>query len=211
MQNGVGNEDPFRETFPQSTIISGVVWIGATQTSPGLIKHMQAENTEIGLFPNPSLPVDLEKGRLQQFADIMLQGGTNISLEENVQLKRWEKVVWNAAWNSITTLTGVDTQKWLSKPEAVDMTKRLMLEVISVGRKCGVPLKDDLVEVLMGRIMALPGIFSSMYVDSKEGRKLEIDVILGTPMKKAREFGMDVPTLATTYALLQAVDSRLGA
>jgi ketopantoate reductase len=263
MQNGVGNEDPFRSTYSQNTIISGVVWIGATQTSPGLIKHMQAENTEIGLFSNPGSDPKQEESRLENLASIMQQGGTNISVEENVQVKRWEKVVWNAAWNTIgefvqvnssqnaradnfavrltpaavfperdrnslplsrsisemyhmltkiqqTTLTFVDTQTWLASPEAMEMTKRLMLEVISVGQRCGVPLKNELVDVLMTRILSLPGIFSSMYVDAKEGRNLEIDVILGFPMKKAKEFGMDVPTLATLYALLKAVDGRLG-
>jgi ketopantoate reductase len=109
-----------------------------------------------------------------------------------------------------TTLTGVDTQSWLSSPEAVEMTKRLMLEVISVGQRCGVPLKDELVSVLLERIMGLPGIYSSMYVDAKEGRHIEIDVILGYPMKRAKDFGMDVPILATLYALLKAVDGRLG-
>lgn len=210
MQNGVGNEDPFREKFPQCTIISGVVWVGATQTSSGYIKHMQAENTEVGLFPNDRVPVELERERLDNFAALMRQGGTNISVEENVQLKRWEKVVWNVAWNSITTLTGVDTQAWLATPEAMEMTKRLMLEVTQVGQRCGVPLNDDLADVLIARILALPGIFSSMYVDAKEGRKLEIDVILGTPLRKAKEFGMDVPTLAALYALLQAMNARLG-
>ena len=109
-----------------------------------------------------------------------------------------------------TTLTFVDTQTWLASPEATEMTKRLMLEVIGVGQRCGVPLKNELVDVLMTRILSLPGIFSSMYVDAKEGRHLEIDVILGFPMRKAKEFGMDVPTLATLYALLKAVDGRLG-
>ena len=111
---------------------------------------------------------------------------------------------------SQTTLTGVDTQAWLSQPEAVEMTKRLMLEVISVGQRCGVPLEEELVSVLLERIMSLPGIYSSMYVDAKEGRRLEIDVILGYPMKRAKDFGMDVPTLAALYALLKAIDGRLG-
>lgn len=104
MQNGVGNEDPFRATYPKCTIISGVIWVGATQTSPGLIKHMQAENTEIGLFPNPGSSPEQEQGRLERFAAMMREGGTNISIEENVQAKRWEKVVWNVAWNSIGEL-----------------------------------------------------------------------------------------------------------
>lgn len=90
------------------------------------------------------------------------------------------------------------------------MTKRLMLEVIRVGQRCGVPLEEELVEVLLQRILSLPGIYSSMYVDAKEGRHLEIDVILGYPIRRAKDFGMDVPTLATLYTLLKAVDGRLG-
>ena len=101
MQNGVGNEDPFRAIYPKCTIISGVIWVGATQTSPGLIEHMQAENTEIGLFPNEGSSPKQEQGKLEQFAAMMRQGGTNISIEKNVQAKRWEKVVWNVAWSSI--------------------------------------------------------------------------------------------------------------
>jgi ketopantoate reductase len=109
-----------------------------------------------------------------------------------------------------TTLTGVDTQSWLSSPEAVEMTKRLMLEVIRVGQRCVVPLKDELISVLMDRINSILGIYSSMYVDAQEGRRLEVDVILGYPVKRAKELGMDVPTLAALYALLKAVDGRLG-
>lgn len=101
MQNGVGNEDPFRQHYPQNTIISGVIWIGATQTSPGIIKHMQAENTEIGLFPKADSSIDEENAKLERFAAIMRQGGTNISVEETIQVKLWEKVVWNVAWNSV--------------------------------------------------------------------------------------------------------------
>jgi ketopantoate reductase len=105
MQNGVGNEDPFRAAYPECTIISGVIWVGATQTSPGVIEHMQAENTEIGLFPNPGSSVKQETQKLEHFAGMMRQGGTNISIEEDVQAKRWEKVVWNVAWNAIVCPT----------------------------------------------------------------------------------------------------------
>lgn len=129
MQNGVGNEDPFRSTYPQNTIISGVVWIGATQTSPGLIKHMQAENTEIGLFSNPGSDPEQEKSRLEYFADIMRQGGTNISVEENVQVKRWEKVVWNAAWNTIGKLVSKSSPKSRADNFVVSLTPAAVLSM----------------------------------------------------------------------------------
>lgn len=210
IQNGVGNEEPFRSAFPECTIISCVTWVGATQVSPGLIKHTKSEAAEFGLFPNPQIDEKVEKARLDRFTTLLENGGTKFTVEDNIQIKRWEKVVWNAAWNPITTLTMIDTQSWLkSSDEAVQMTRQLMKDVIDVGKRSGVPLEDDLVDRLITRILGMPGIGSSMQTDAKAGRPLEVDVILGTPVAKAKEFGMAVPTLKTVYALTTAVNLRL--
>jgi 2-dehydropantoate 2-reductase len=209
-QNGVGNEEPFRNTFPQNTIISCVTWVGATQTSPGVVAHTQSEDMQMGLFPNPDITRDLEQSRLNTFATLLKIGGTKFQIEKDIQIKRWEKVTWNAAWNSITTLTDVNTQDWLaSSPQAMIITKRLMHEVIDVANRCTVPLEYKLADALVDKILGMPGIYSSMHTDMKGGRSLEVDVILGYPMQKAVEFGMDVPVLSTIYALTTAVNGRL--
>ncbi|THZ50820.1 2-dehydropantoate 2-reductase, partial [Aureobasidium pullulans] len=198
LQNGVGNEEPFRNAFPYCSIVSCVIWVGATQDSPGVIRHTASEHTDIGLYPNPRLEAEVEETRLEGFAAMLRAGGTPYTISDDIQVKRWEKVVWN------------DTQQWLSSSkESVSVTKRLMREVIGVARRSGVALEYGLVDILMERIQGMPGIESSMQVDAREGRRLEVGVILGTPMRKAREYGMDVPTLATVYALTVAVDMRI--
>jgi ketopantoate reductase len=64
-----------------------------------------------------------------------------------MQRQRWEKVVFNAAWNPLTTLTIVDTQTWLHLSDnAEPFTLQLMREVINIARGCGVPLTDDLID-----------------------------------------------------------------
>lgn len=212
IQNGVGNEDPFRRVYPNNTIISCVTWVGAIQPTPGLIRHTKSEDMQIGLFPNKSIPSDVERARLDQFAALLRSGGTVFQVVDNIQVQRWEKVVWNAAWNPLTTLTNVDTQTWLkSSPEATPMTRRLMREVIDVAKHCEVPIEYELIDRLMDKILGMPPIFSSMHTDAKDGRPLEVDVILGYPMKKAREFAMDVPTLSVVYAITMAVNGRLAA
>ncbi|KAK4541327.1 hypothetical protein LTR36_008085 [Oleoguttula mirabilis] len=210
IQNGVGNEEPFRHTYPNNTILSCVTWVGATQVSPGLIQHTKSEDMQMGLFPNPNVDHKLEKAKLDAFAAFLTKGNTVFQVEDNIQIKRWEKVVWNAAWNPLTTLTDVDTQTWLkSSPEATPMTKRLMREVIDVAKRCDVPIGYDLADSLVDKILAMPGIYSSMHTDAKGGRPLEVEVILGYPMKKAREFEMDVPVLSAVYAMTMAVNGRL--
>ena len=91
-------------------------------------------------------------------------------------------------------------------------TRQLMQEVINIARACGVLLKDDLIDQLMDKINAMPGIGSSMQTDCKSGRPMEIDVILGFPVRKSRELsGIQAPYLETLYVLLRAVDGRLRA
>lgn len=134
-------------------------------------------------------------------------GGTNVSVGEDMQLLRWKKVVWNAAWNSLTTLTNTNTKTWLSSsPEAVALSRRVMREMIEVGRECGVPLKAGLVDELMVKIKAMPGLETSMMVDCRSRRQLEIEVILGWPVRKGRELGVRIPTLEVLYAMLKGID-----
>lgn len=190
----------------------GQTWVGARQTSPGIVEHTKSEDMQIGLFPNPNLDTSLEKQRLDTFSSLLETGKTRFQVLDDIQRKRWEKVVWNAAWNSLTTLTLLDTQSWLhSSSDATPLTLRLMREVIDVGRRCGVGLEYTLIDELMRKINAVPGIGSSMQTDCKEGRPLEVDVILGFPVRKAREFGLETPILDVIYALVVAVDVRLKA
>lgn len=213
IQNGVGNEDPFRETFPSNTTISCVTWTGAVQNSPGVIEHGKNEDMQIGLFPNPQLPASLEKERLDLFAKLLTTGGTRFNVEENIQIKRWEKVIWNAAWNPLTTLTGTSVQSYLkSGPAATATAKGLMREVLLVAQTLGVPLSDSLPNDLVDKVLNMPGeVFSSMYQDRKEGRALEKEVILGVPMKRAKELGLEanVPILRAIWSMIDAVDQAI--
>ena len=174
------------------------------------MNHGKSENTEIGIFPNPELDVASEQARLEEFTSLLREGKTPLSVEENVQIQRWQKVVWNVAWNSLTTLTTLDTHSWLkSSPESMPMTRNLMREVIDVARKCDVPLKYDLIDELIDKVMAMQPIGSSMQTDCKTGKPMEVDVILGTPVRKGRELGVPIPILEVLHTLLLAINSRM--
>ncbi|GKT85811.1 2-dehydropantoate 2-reductase [Colletotrichum tofieldiae] len=198
IQNGVGNEVPFRQT-----------WTGAAQPQPGYVKHTKSEDMQIGLYTNDTDQAT-EKQRLDEFASLLTEGKTIFQVVPNIQIQRWEKVVWNAAWNSLTTLTLLDTHSWLSSsPEATPMTQRLMREVIDVAKGCNVPLEYDLVDKLISKILAMHPIGSSMQNDFKAGRPMEVDIILGYPYRKGKDLGIATPTLDTIYVILTGTNLRL--
>ncbi|KAI1751378.1 2-dehydropantoate 2-reductase [Xylaria castorea] len=209
IQNGVGNEEAFRQAFPGASILSCVTWVGARQTEPGVIAHTKSENLQIGLFPNSTVEEALEKQRLDKFASLLTQGNTVFQVVPNIQIQRWEKVVWNAAWNSLTTLTMLDTHSWLkSSPDATPLTRKLMHEVINVAQKCEVPVEHSLVGRLMDKILNMPAIGSSMQVDAKNEKPMEVEVILGYPARKGKELGLDIPILETLYIILMGMNQR---
>ena len=167
---------------------------------------------QIGLFANPRVNGEVEQQRLATVAAVLRQGQTRFQILDDMQRQRWEKVIWNIAWNSLTTLTMVDTQTWLhSSEDAEPFTRKLMREAIDIGRACGVPLEYSLIDQLMDKVNSIPGIGSSMQTDCKMGQPMEIDVILGFPVRKSRQLEVPAPLLETLYVILRAIDGRIRA
>lgn len=185
-------------------------WTGAIQKEPGHFNHTKSEDMQIGLYPNDGADKTVEEQQLNDFAALLTEGKTVFQVVPNIQVQRWEKVTWNAAWNSLTTLTHLDTHALLnSSPGAIPLTRRLMAEVIDVAKKCNVPIGYELIDTLMEKILAMPPIGSSMQNDYKAGRPMEVDVILGSVYKKGRELGVSTPTVDTLYIILTAVNTSI--
>jgi len=79
-----------------------------------------------------------------------------------------------------------------------------------VGRKAGIPLRgEELVDELVEKKLAMHSVGTSMLTDLENGRPLELDAILGVPIKKGRELGCEMPTMEIIYTLLLGIDSGL--
>lgn len=164
---------------------------------------------QIGIFPTNGNDSDRDAGRLKEFSNLLTTGKTVFQAVPDIQLLRWEKVVWNAAWNSLTTLTLMDTHSWLASPDAETLTRRLMTEVIDVGKALGVALDYDLIDTLVNKIKGMPPIGSSMRTDYENNKPMEVEIILGYPVRKGKELGINIATVETIYVILTAVNRRL--
>jgi hypothetical protein len=105
----------------------------------------------------------------------------------------------NCCWNSITTVTRVKTNRFFeSSPQALPLCYTVMEEVVAVARAKGMTVPEDTVEKLIKQCTDVKtGLPSSMMADNFAGRPMEVEVILGTPVKEAERLGVKVPTLLT--------------
>ncbi|KEF59910.1 2-dehydropantoate 2-reductase [Exophiala aquamarina CBS 119918] len=212
IQNGIGVEEIYRTAFPYNPILSCVVYLPATQISPGVITHAEVEHLHIGTFP--STAPRSHKAGAQAFTDLIQSEPVNATatLHDDIQEERWTKLLVNASWNPICALSrSRDAQFLSSSPIAPSIVRSVMLEVASIARAAGYPdVSPERAEHQLGRAQArtLPGVEPSMQADALAGRRLEVDAIVGNALLIAEDKGVATPLLSLLYALANALDQR---
>lgn len=102
---------------------------------------------------------------------------------------------------------GSTTNIMASDSELYIHLKGVMDEVLSTAPKVlGTPLPKDLAtsdQLLHSIQRNTSGSKPSMYLDWEKGNKMELEVILGNPIRIAREKGLEMPRLQSLYALLR--------
>ena len=209
IQNGIAVEKEYAALFPDNPILSGVVYLPATQTAPAVIAHKEVELLHVGTFP-ANAP-DEHKASAIEFAAIIKAGGGTVQIHDDIQFQRYSKLMVNAAWNPTCALTrSRDAQFIKSSPGALDFVRSVMLEVASIAQAAGyAKINADMVEYQINRATArdLPGVEPSMLADALAGRAMEVEAIVGNTVQIAREQGVQTPLLDALYALATALDA----
>lgn len=214
IQNGIGIEDEYATAFPTNPLLSCVVYLPTTQTSPGHIHMGAIEQLQIGTFPAAQEPSSPAKQASQLLQATLTAGGGNAELHEDIQAQRWRKLLINASWNPICALTlSRDVAYLASGASAEKLVVAVMDEVVAIAQAKGYSnVTSELAKEQLQRALerkGTKGIEPSMLVDVVNGRRMEVEAILGNPMRIAGEVGVSVPRIETLYALLKALDEAV--
>lgn len=211
IQNGIGIEDEYALTFPNNPLLSCVVYLPTTQIEPGRVQMGNLELLQIGAYPASASDSTHVRAAADTLSQSLKSAGGNPHLFDDIQPKRWSKLLINASWNPICALTlSRDAAYLQSSSMAEQFVNDVMLEVVSLAQAMGYEeittqaAKDQLARAL--ERVGGAGIEPSMLVDVLTGRRMEVEVILGTPVRMAREKGLSVPRLESLYVLAKALD-----
>lgn len=98
LQNGVGNEEPLHAAFPNTTIISAVVWTGgkALPDEDGVagVAQFARESLTIGVDYSKNLSREEEEHKLQVLCGLLADGNSDAVQTKDIQTERWIKVIW---------------------------------------------------------------------------------------------------------------------
>ncbi|KAF2731320.1 2-dehydropantoate 2-reductase [Polyplosphaeria fusca] len=222
IQNGLGVELPYAKRFPDAAICSAVTIASCAQPSHGHITHNRWTRINSGpwlphLDSASAKPSDARAVQLNQtFMALLKEGGIKDAEaydHAKLQLVRWHKIAINASMNPSSVLAGCVSNYAMSNDK--DMAEHItgvMNEVLSVAPKIlGRPFPKEFAtaeQILRSTRKNTSESKPSMALDWEQGKTMELEVILGNPIRIAQERGFELPRLQTLYALLRMAQAH---
>jgi 2-dehydropantoate 2-reductase len=201
LQNGVENEDRLTELFGAAAVMGGNARVGVELAAPGKIVHNTTGTIEFGELDGRITP------RADAIAEAMRRAGILGELSTNIRASRWDKLMWNAAFNTVTTLTRRTVGEVLDDPEGYALIRNLMEEVRATAKAQGIELSGErIAQVLAHSNRNLRPLRTSTLQDLDRGKPLEVEALIGVVVKIARRDGIKAPFSEAIYALMRLAD-----
>mgnify|MGYP003530333462 CR=1 FL=1 len=202
LQNGVDNEEIIGEIAGRDRVLGGVVLIASELNESWEILHYYAGKIIMGeLDGNIS-------DRARTISDMFNRANIPCSLSRDIKKKLWEKLIWNAGFNSVSTITRSTLQEMFACPEAKALIRLTMEEVVAVAGGIGHVIDKSVIENYFREPERSREMRTSTLQDLLKSKPLEIDAINGVVVTKGDELGIPTPCNSTLYALLKLIERK---
>ncbi|KAH9851721.1 ketopantoate reductase PanE/ApbA C terminal-domain-containing protein [Lenzites betulinus] len=228
LQNGIGIEDDLLAALAKvdapSVVISGCCWVDATALEKGrrIVQRGNEERLVLGYhsplvaFANAKIDMQAEKQSLESLCSILRAAGGNVEAAADIDVARWRKVLWNASFSTLCTLTRSAVGETLNVRSSRAALKDIMREVLSVAHASLPPsplvqevLSDRVVEDIIEHEDPKSTFRPSMLVDLDHGRPMEVEAIVGGVLRRATAKNVPTPRLDLIYAGLSIMQKQL--
>ncbi len=199
LQNGIDSVDILSRIIGAERILAGVTLVASGVVEPGVIQENGFSRKIV--FGEPSGGTS---ERVQSLERTLREAGLDAEASTNARQAIWDKFVLLAPHASISALTQTPIGVTRETPEAMELYRAMIAEVKAVGEASGMSFAPDVADTIVGNFMtAPPGQTSSMQRDYAAQRRVELEYITGTVVRRARQLGVPTPAFEALYAILK--------
>jgi 2-dehydropantoate 2-reductase len=222
IQNGLGNEDRLAELFGAERVLGGMAFVCINRIAPAIIHHMEHGRVRLGEFAARGAAA-ARSVRAESIAGLFRGAGIRCQAIDDLRRGRWDKLVWNVPFNGLGAVLDWTTDKLIATERGRALVAGLMREVIAAARADGADLTadegsadsvadgPDPVSAIISRqiehTLSMGAYMTSMQIDRREGRPMEVESILGEPLRRARAARVETPILCSLYEMAGLVGS----
>ncbi len=201
LMNGLGVEEQFGGWFEPRQVLGGLAFVCINRGEPGMVHHMGYGRVAFG-----HLLDDLDEA--SRLAEVFADAGFETSVAPSLKQARWEKLMWNIPFSTLAvTAGGVTTDVIIEDAGLRLLAEKLIVETGGAGNADGCAIDIPAVlQKMMDNTATMGPYRPSMLVDYENRRPLEVESILGEPVRRAAKLGIGVPTIEAQYYLASYQD-----
>ena len=202
LQNGVDSTTELAACYGEAPIIGGVTYIATALAAPGVIEQTGTYRRIVFGEVFGELPRTSERVRAIHEA----LSGADIQSEAigDGRVPIWEKFIFLVSLAGFTGAARLPIGPLWSDPFIRTMFLEGSREIERVARAEGVPVAADVVDRIATYVDAIPGSMrSSLLIDLAQGKRIEVEQLHGSVVRRAERAGVAVPIMSTLYAVLK--------
>lgn len=199
-QNGISHLKYLNRRCPPSRLVLGSAYFAASRLS--FERILFAGGNQIDLALNAKNTESAGKVRT-----ILERSGWKVNIQKDELGMLWTKLVLNAAINPLGTLLGAANGELVRNEAVKELLSRAVSEGSLVARRAKAKtLYKDMVQKAVQTCRITAGNKNSMLQDLEQGKRTEIDSIVGPILQQAQNLWIKTPVLQGFYDFVKAME-----
>lgn len=207
LQNGLGIETEIAQIVSNVNIIGGLCFLCSNKIAPGHIHHLDYGKITLGEYATNYNAVGITE-RMKAISQDFKNAGIEIELTEDLLLGRWKKLMWNIPYNGLSVILDATTDELMADMYTRTLVEQLMKEVQLGAKSTGRIIPDSFIQTMLDYTVKMKPYRTSMKIDFDENRPLEVEAIVGNPLRIAAEHDVSLPLIRCLYQQLKFLDNR---
>ncbi|HEY7499814.1 MAG TPA: 2-dehydropantoate 2-reductase [Vicinamibacterales bacterium] len=202
LQNGVDSVNELSALFGEEPVIGATTYIATAVSAPGVIEqtgtHRRIVMGEVfGRLPRMS-------DRVRSIASALAGADIIVEAVEDGRIPIWEKFIFLVSLAGFTGASRLPIGPVWADPVIRATFLEGCREIERLARAEGVPVAADTVDRISKYIENIPGTMrSSLLIDLSQGKRIEVEQLHGSVVRRASRAGVSVPITSALYAVLK--------
>ena len=202
LQNGVDSPDEVAATVGSRHVLAGPTYIATALSAPGLIEQTGTYRRIVfgEIFGDPPRLSD----RVLQLRDTLAGADIQAEAVADARPPLWQKFIYLAPFAGFTGASRLPFGPLWRDEFVRGQFRAAFREVEAVARAEGIELPADLDARLQAYTDALPpSTRSSLLIDLLQGKRIEVEALQGSVVRRGSRLGVPTPIMAALYAALK--------
>lgn len=205
LQNGLNVERDAAAVVGADRVLGGCCFLCSNKIGPGHIKHLDFGRIVFGEF-GPKFSGKITN-RMDAIVADFQKAGINIQPAADLNTVRWNKLAWNIPFNGLSVVLNSDTSRIMDCEASSQLVEAIMLEVQQAAGRCGAVVEDSQIQKMLTDTKKMVPYDSSMLLDYRAKRPMEVEAIFGNPLRAAQAAGYTAPKIQMLYQQLSFIEA----